>query len=145
MGRTRVAFRKLDVDWQKYNTKDYLFTHDTACCSVATEDNGYWIKPACFELINANGNAWTNPVLLGSFKTFIGGDNFLEHMQIPSLSKGKILDAIIRPVKHHSDKYNEDADIYYVDILIATNRKHTNLISRIESGELSTLSMGTLA
>lgn len=145
MGKSRVAFRKLDVDWQKYNTNDYLFTHDTACCSVATEDNGYWLKPACFELVNANGNAWTNPVLLGSFKTFIGGDNFLEHMQIPSLSKGKILDAIIRPVKHHSDKYNEDVDIYYVDILIATNRKHANLVSRIESGELKTLSMGTLA
>jgi len=77
MGKTRVAFRKLDVDWQKYNTKDYLFTHDTACCSVATEENGYWLKPACFELVNANGNAWTNPVLLGSFKTFIGGDNFI--------------------------------------------------------------------
>lgn len=145
MGKTRVAFRKLDVDWKKYNTKDYLFTHDTACCSVETEENGYWIKPACFELINANGNAWTNPVLLGSFKTFIGGQNYLEHIQIPSLSKGKILDAIIRPVKHHSDKYDEDADIYYVDILIATDRKHTSLINRIESGELNTLSMGTLA
>jgi hypothetical protein len=36
MGKTRVAFRKLDVDWQKYNIQDYLFTHDTACCSVAT-------------------------------------------------------------------------------------------------------------
>ena len=76
-GKSRVAFRQLDVDWKKYNINDYLFTHDTACCSVATEDNGYWIKPACFELVNANGNAWTNPVLLGSYKTFIGGDNFL--------------------------------------------------------------------
>lgn len=144
-GKSRVAFRKLDVDWKKYNTNDYLFTHDTACCSVATQDNGYWIKPACWQLVNANGNAWTNPVLLGSYKTFIGGENYLQHLQIPSLSKGKILDAIIRSVKHHSDKYDQDADIYYVDILIATNRKHTNLIQRIESGQLKTLSMGTLA
>ena len=78
-GKIRTAFRELDVDWKKYNTKDYLFTHDTACCSVATESNGYWITPPCWELVNANGNAWTTPVLLASFKTFIGGDNFLEH------------------------------------------------------------------
>ena len=79
MGKSRVAFRKLDVDWKKYNTKDYLFTHDTACCSVETEENGYWITPPCWELVNANGNAWTTPVLLASFKTFIGGENYLEH------------------------------------------------------------------
>ena len=78
-GKIRTAFRELDVDWKKYNTKDYLFTHDTACCSVATENNGYWLTPPCWELVNANGNAWTTPVLLASFKTFIGGDNFLEH------------------------------------------------------------------
>ena len=276
-GNRRYAFRKLDVDWEVYNTKDYLFTHDTACCSVETEENGYWIKPACWELVNANGNAWTNPVLLGSFRTFVGGDNFLEHCfakgtrvlmadgtykniedmqagdkvinhlgeedavmnlqiresndlyelncdnsklivtgnhpiyayskgepmwkrideldpatdkiikmlsnskysadfelnkiagatlqkvynievekehsyiaegvvvhncQIPALSKGKILDAIIRPVHYHSEKENADADIWYVDLLIATSRKHTSLIEKIESGQLKTLSMG---
>ena len=143
MGKSRVAFRKLDVDWKKYNTKDYLFTHDTACCSVETEENGYWIKPPCWELVNANGNAWTTPVLLASFKTFIGGENYLEHMQIPALSKGKILDAIARPVVHHSDKYG-NANIYVVDVLVATERKHESLIERIESGKLNTLSMGTI-
>ena len=143
MGKSRVAFRKLDVDWKKYNTKDYLFTHDTACCSVETEENGYWIKPPCWELVNANGNAWTTPVLLASFKTFIGGENYLEHMQIPALSKGKILDAIARPVIHHSDKYG-NANIYVVDVLVATERKHESLIERIESGKLNTLSMGTI-
>lgn len=141
MGNTRVAFRKIDVNWKVYNINDYLFTHDTACCSVATEKNGYWIEPPCWELVNANGNAWTTPVLLSSFKTFIGGDNFREHLQIPALSKGKILDAIARPVVHHSDKYG-DANIYVVDVLLATSRKHEELIERIESGKLSTLSMG---
>ena len=143
MGNSRVAFRRLDVDWKKYNTNDYLFTHDTACCSVETEENGYWITPPCWELVNANGNAWTTPVLLASFKTFIGGENYLEHMQIPALSKGKILDAIARPVVHHSDKYG-NANIYVVDVLVATDRKHESLIERIESGKLNTLSMGTI-
>ena len=141
MGKSRVAFRKLDVDWKKYNTKDYLFTHDTACCSVETEENGYWITPPCWELVNANGNAWTTPVLLASFKTFIGGENYLEHIQCPTLSKGKLLDAIARPVVYHSEKYG-DAHIYFIDVLVATERKHVNLIERIESGKLNTLSMG---
>lgn len=143
MGNSRVAFRRLDVDWKKYNTKDYLFTHDTACCSVETEENGYWITPPCWELVNANGNAWTTPVLLASFKTFIGGENYLEHIQCPTLSKGKLLDAIARPVVYHSEKYG-DAHIYFIDVLVATERKHVNLIERIESGKLNTLSMGTI-
>ena len=64
-------------------------------------------------------------------------------MQIPALSKGKILDAIARPVVHHSDKYG-NANIYVVDVLVATDRKHESLIERIESGKLNTLSMGTI-
>lgn len=144
-GRIRIAFRGIDVDWEKYNTKDYLFTHCTAVCSVETEDNGYWIKPACEELVNANGNAWTNVVLMNSFKTFIGAENYLEHRQDPVLSKGKILDAILRPVKHHSEKYNQDANVYFCDILVATARIHEDLVERIESGELTGLSMGCVA
>ena len=72
----RTAFRELDVDWKKYNTKEYLFTHDSIVCSVEVEKNGYTIKKPCEELINANGNAWKNEVLLNCFKTFIGGENY---------------------------------------------------------------------
>lgn len=283
--RIRTAFRHLDVDWRKYNTNDYLFTHCTAVYSVATEDNGYWIQKPCEELVNANGNAWTTPVLMGSFRTFIGGENYLEHCfaegtpvlmvdgswkpieqvsagdsvvnrhgepdrvvnlqirksgnlyeiggdacvsgctvvtgnhpmltvyagqveedarwrsveklnpsvhrivtidrhgrrglkeftvrklesgelevfnievendhsyvadgmvahncQIPALSKGKLLDAILRPVRHHSEKYHADADVMYCDVLVATDRRHVGLIEKIESGVMNGLSMGT--
>lgn len=139
----RTAYRQLEVDWKRYNTKDYLFTHNSIVCSVEVEENGYTIKKPCEELINANGNAWKNEVLLNCFKTFIGGENYQEHVQIAELSKGKILDAVIRPVVH-TNRYGS-ANIYVVDILVATNRKHTALIQRIESGELSTLSMGCVA
>lgn len=138
-GSSRTAFRDLKIDWDIYTTKDYLFTHDTIVASVATEDDGFTIKPACVNLVNANGNAWTNEVLLHCYKTFIGGENYLEHVQIPSMSKGKILDAIIRKVNHQGE------EIYVVDILVATNRKHADLIRRIESGELNTMSMGATA
>ena len=142
-GRIRVA-RELDVDWKKFAQDNFLFTHATIVASVATEDNGYHIVPACSGLVNNNGNAWTNEVLLATFKTFVGGENYLEHVQVPELSKGKILDAVLRPLRY-KDEQGREADIYYTDILIATDRKHDRLVKKIASGELSTLSMGCLA
>ena len=71
-------------------------------------------------------------VLLKSYRTFIGAHNFLEHVQIENLSKGRILDAVARDI----------GDSVYIDILIATDRKHRELIKDIVSGELTTLSLG---
>jgi hypothetical protein len=143
VGRVRVA-RNIEVDWKKFTQDKFLFTHATIVASVATEKNGYHIVPACSELVNNNGNAWTNPVLLATFRTFIGGENYLEHVQVPELSKGKILDAVLRPLTYKSSK-GDTADIYYCDLLVATDRKHTDLVADIESGELTTMSMGCLA
>ena len=55
-----------------------------------------------------------------------------EHLQIPELSKGKIVDAAARDI----------GDSVYIDILVATDRKHKPLITAIESGDMGTLSMG---
>ena len=142
-GRMRVA-RNLEVDWGKFNQDRYLFSHATIVASVETEDDGYSIKPACNDLVNNNGNAWTNPVLLATFKSFVGGESYLEHVQIPELSKGKILDAVLRPLIY-KDKEGRTANVYYCDILIANDKKHQSLCQKIASGELSTLSMGCLA
>jgi hypothetical protein len=37
------------------------------------------------------------------------------------------------------------ADVFYVDLLIATNRKHDDIVQRIINGQLTTLSMGATA
>ena len=37
---SRCAYRKLDVDWDVYNTHDYLFTHDTIVSSVSADYSG---------------------------------------------------------------------------------------------------------
>jgi len=76
--RMRVA-HSIEVDWKKFNQDDYLFSHCSIVASVATKDDGHTIIPACVGLVNNNGNAWTNEVLLATFKTFIGGENYLEH------------------------------------------------------------------
>lgn len=143
-GAVRTAYRALDVDWKVFNQSDYLFAHVTILSSVATEENGYRIVEPCDELVNANGNAWTNTVIQHCYKSFIGGDVFLDHVQIPSLSKGKILDAVLRQVEHVG-KNGKKAKVWVVDLLTATNRKHVKLVDDIESGRLNTLSMGTVA
>jgi len=142
-GKVRIA-RDLKVDWDEFSQDSYLFSHCTIVASLDTEENGYYIKPACNDLVNNNGNGWTNPVLMATFRSFIGGENYLEHIQIPELTKGKILDAVLRPLKYKDEKGRE-ADIFYCDILVATDRKHSGLVRKIESGKMGTMSMGCLA
>ncbi len=140
-GNRRFA-RTVDMDWTKFNIDDYLITHSSIVSSVNVADNGYYIEPPCDELVNANGNSWSTPVLLATFKTFVGGDNFVEHFQSPEASKGKILDAVLRPVVYVGKDGKSKANVMYTDILIATSKKHVDLIESIESGRLDTLSMG---
>lgn len=131
----------------------YLFTHCTIVASVDTEVvpgaktgssvkvgsttinrpyNDFYIKPECSQFVNNNGDSWSRDVLLASYRSFIGAQNFQEHVQIEEQSKGRIIDAVARDI----------GDSVYIDILVATDRKHAQLVSQIESGQLGTLSMG---
>lgn len=76
--RNRTA-RKIEVDWKTYNQDDFLMSHCTIVSSVQVKEDGHTIVPACVGLVNNNGNAWENRVLLATFKTFVGGENYLEH------------------------------------------------------------------
>jgi hypothetical protein len=136
----------------KFDPKEYLLSHATIVCSVdtdsvpnvklgsVTEDgvkinrkfSNYYIKPESSKFVNNNGDAWTRPVLLKSYRTFIGAQNYLEHVQVEELSKGRIIDAVARDV----------GESLYVDILVATHRKHTELIADILSGKMNGMSMG---
>jgi hypothetical protein len=136
---------------QEFSPKEFLLTHITIIASVDAEksaaplgkqifdgfqiDRKYadWlITPDTSKYINNNNDAWERNLLLACFRTFIGGENYVEHIQIPEMSKGKIIDAAARDV----------GDSIYVDLLIATNRRHRPLISAISSNQLNTLSMG---
>ena len=135
-----------------FHPKDYLLTHATIVCSVDVEDvpgvkvgsvnedghnvvrnyTDYRIAPSCDKFINNNLDAWSRDVLMKSYRTFIGAHNFVEHVQIENLSKGRIIDAVARDI----------GDSVYIDILVATDRKHTDLVQAIEQGRMSTMSMG---
>jgi len=137
---------------QPFDPGKFLLTHATIVASVDVfEPSGvrlgsvledgfrvnrkfgdYRIKPTCDRFINNNLDAWSRPVLIASYPTFIGAHNFIEHIQIAEQSKGRDIDAVARDI----------GDSVYVDILIATAREHTDLINDIESGRMGTLSMG---
>jgi len=136
---------------QEFDPKAFMLTHCSIIASVDTElsdlplgkhmVDGYeierkyadWqITPETTKYVNNNYDAWEKKLLLACFRTFIGGENYVEHIQIPELSKGKIIDAAARDI----------GDSIYVDILVATDRKHRPLISAISNGTLQTLSMG---
>jgi len=142
--RIRVANNLNRVDWNSYNLNDYIFTHNTIVASVCHDEmDNHTITEASVPTINANENAWTNEVLgppTNIYRTFVGAENFYEHVQDFRLSKGKVLDAVLRSVKN-----NGGEKVWYCDILVATNRKHRDLVARIAKKELNTLSMGCLA
>lgn len=136
---------------QEYDPKRYLLSHCTIIASVDTEEvhnplgrhmvdgfqidrryADYYVTPETSKYVNNNNDCWERKLLLSSFKTFIGAENYVEHIQIPELSKGKIIDTAARNI----------GESVYVDILIATDRKHDPLVRAIRSGQLNTLSMG---
>ena len=136
----------------KFSPKNHLLTHATIIASVNVEDipnvklgsvvedgksinrkfSDYQVSSDTDKYINNNLDCWSRPTLLKSYRTFIGAHNFCEHVQIEDLSKGRIIDAVPRDV----------GDSVYVDILVATNRKHAALIKDIESGRMNSMSMG---
>lgn len=117
-----------------FSAKDYLLSHCTIVASVDVEDNGFYIKEACSKYVNDNSDAWERVLLGLTYPSFVGAQNYLEHVQIPSLSKGRIIDAVARPINNNESTY--------IDILVATERKHRELVAKIETGAIKTLSMG---
>jgi len=136
--------RQVEVDFSIFTPKDYLLSHATIVGGVEPEENGYWITPTHNQWVNDNGNAWSNQVLLESYRSFIMAENYLEHIQLKELSKGKVLDAVAWVVRQ-KDKNKKEIPTVFIDILVATDKKkHPKLVEKIQSGKLSTLSMGCL-
>lgn len=127
----------VEVDFTKFTPEKYLLSWATAVSGVEPEDDGHTIVLPHSNLVNDNGNAWLNQVLLESYHSFILAENYLEHVQVPELSKGKILDAVAWVCRDH------DQPTVFVDILVATDRRrHPKLVASIRKGDLNTMSMG---
>jgi hypothetical protein len=134
-----------------YDPSKYMLSHATIVASVdvdiASAPTGkhyvegfeidrpfqdYYVTAQTQRFINNNNDCFERKLLMASFKTFVGAQSYIEHVQIPELSQGRIIDAAARDI----------GDSLYVDILIANDLKHAALIRSIKSGQLGTLSMG---
>jgi len=146
---TRVASTQVVLG--KYDPAQWLLSHVSIIASVDVDladpndpKSNYLIKPAHSIFVNNNGDSWERNLLKKCYRTFLGADNFVEHVQIPQLSKGKVIDVALREVPFAKDVEGNDITTLYVDILIATNRKHADLIDKIKTGEYNATSMGCL-
>lgn len=120
-------------------TTKYLLSHCTIMSSVMTEEEEDWlIKPECSHLVNNNDDAWTNEVLRLSYRSFIGAFSFVEHFQNSNYAKGHILDAVLRKVNIAPPLIS----VYYIDILVATDLAHEQLVQDIRDEKVKYLSMG---
>lgn len=134
----------------KFDPSKWLLSHATIMASVDVEREcedprkNFLIKPEYSVFVNNNGDSWERDLLKKASKTFLGADNFCEHVQIPELSKGKIIDVALREVPFCKSSNGEDLTTLYVDILIATNKGHKDLIEKIQSNEYNATSMGCL-
>jgi len=151
-GSPNLVAQASEILQDDFSPEKYLLTHATIVASVDTDEvagtrlgainemgrninrkwGNYRVKPSCDIYINNNHDCWDRPVLLKSYRTFVGAHNFVEHVQIEQQSKGRIIDAAARDI----------GDSIYTDILIATDRRHASLIRDIESGRMGTMSMG---
>lgn len=139
--KTGGGFNKI-ASFENKLMGQYLLSHCTIMSSVACEDepHDWFIKPECSHLVNNNEDAWENEVLRLSAPSFIGAFNFLEHNQDPSLSKGFIVDAILRKIFITANTF-----VYFCDILVATSLKEEELVNDIKSGKQKYMSMGCIA
>jgi len=148
-------YRRASKVLQKVDPSKYLLSHATIIASVDTyapknvklgkrmyagnqinvKYPDYRMKPYGFKIINNNGDAWERSLLLSTYRTFIGAPNYLEHVQIPDLSKGFIIDAVARDL----------GESCYIDILVATDKKHSKLVTDIENDVITGLSMGCIS
>lgn len=146
-GRVKVARSMI----ARYDPSKWLLSHVTIIASVDVDlanpkdpKSNYLIIPEHSQFVNNNGDCWERNLLKSTYKTFLNADNYVEHVQIPELSKGKVIDVALREVPVAKGIDGKDITTLYVDILIATNRAHSDLIDKIKTGEYNATSMGCL-
>lgn len=125
-----------------FNSDDWVFTQSTIVASVNLEENGFSITPDSAEHINCNGNGWDSALLAKWYKTFIGAHNYKDHVQEKYQSKGIILDAVLRKI----DIDDAIGYVYYVDILVATNKNKDRVwADAVAKGKIKWMSMGAVS
>ena len=146
---------KLASDWATYVRKGGVFCEAGACPFVPGQQFDYDLTNFLYyraraitaDIENQNGDRFPHLELRQAFNTFIGKGVYFNHdSDKPEKAFGIILDAVYTPVLFN----NEDFEDKYVELLCAIDRKAINtlrpgLLGDIESGKVTSTSMGTIA
>jgi len=75
-----------------------LYAHVTAFFTVDVDPRtDYYITPETSDFVNSNGDAWERKLATARFgKDFPGAFNFEEHIQIPVLNRGRVVDTFAK-------------------------------------------------
>lgn len=134
----------------RFDPKKWLLSHVSVVASVDVDlanpedpKTDWLIRPGYDQFVNDNGDSWERKLLINSYNTFLGANNYVEHVQDLALAKGKIVDAAMRQIVIGKDpKTGQELDTLYVDLLIATDRRHEQLCKQIIKREYNAVSMG---
>jgi hypothetical protein len=135
----------------QYDPMRWLLSHVTIMSSVDIEladpkdpKSDYYIKPSHSQFVNNNADCWERELLAKTYKTFLGANNYVEHIQQPEFSRGKVIDVALREVDLGMDSEGKPDTTLYVDLLIATSWEFPDMCQKILSGEYNAVSMGCL-
>lgn len=150
IGRTANPRKKVASEvLSAYDSTKWLLSHVTIMASVDTEfesntdpKKNWRIIPEHSQFVNNNGDAWERNLLARTYGSFLGANNYVEHVQQTALAKGKVIDVALREVNLGTRPNGSPLTTLYVDILIATSWEHADLCNKILSGEFNAVSMG---
>lgn len=107
----------------------------------------YRARAITADIANQNGDRFPHPELKTAYPTFVGKGVYFNHdSDKPEKAFGIILDAVYTPVHFNDDTFADK----YVELLCAIDRRAINvlrpgLLGDIESGKVTSTSMGTIA
>jgi hypothetical protein len=146
---------RLASEWAEYVKQGGIFCKEGACPFVPGEKFNYDLTNFLYyraraitaDIANLNGDRFPHMELRQSYQTFQGKGVYFNHdSDKPEKAFGIILDAVYTPVHFNNDEFPDK----YVELLCAIDRKAINhlrpgLLGDIESGKVTSTSMGTIA
>lgn len=146
---------KMAADWDVLVKKGQTFCPSGACPFIPGEKFDYDLSNFLYyraraitaDIPNQNGDLFPHRELKASYDSFIGKGVYFNHdSDKPEKSFGIILDAVYTPVLFEKESYEDK----YIELLCAIDRraireKRPGLLEDIETGKVTSTSMGTIA
>ena len=152
---TPAKLAGLQKEWTSYTRHGATFCPSGVCPFVPGTSFDYDLKNSLYyraraitaDITNLNGDLFEHAEILPTYETFVGKGVYFNHdSDSPDKAFGIILDAVYTPVLYSNDAYEDK----YVELLCAIDRsaareKRPGLIEDIETGKVTSTSMGTIA